>query len=144
MYIGVAIQGSVIAVGFVYDNGDLTFPSFFPLDPEKDTNGIILDLVFIIKTITETVPFELFNDKLEGLGVTVMGQLDDKNERIIKCENRGLEKINLRERLGRNFEIDVWVDSADVAAQHAAEEIKGHDEQSAAIVAAGLLGRGVR
>lgn len=144
MFIGVAVRGSVIAVGFVHDNGNLTFPSSFPLNLEEDVNGIILDLVFIIKTITETVPFELFNDQLDGIGITIQGRLDDKNERIAECVNRGLEKINLRERLQRNFEIDVWVDSEDVAVRAAAEEIKDKDEQSAAIVAAGFLCRGVR
>lgn len=141
MYIGVAVRGAVLALGFVYNDGKLTFPSFFPLDPENDANDIILDLVFTIKTIAETVPFELFNDQLEGIGVTVLGQLDQKNEKIVECENRGLMKINLRERLQRNFEIDVWVDSADAAMQAAAKEIEGFDEQSAAIIAAGLLGR---
>lgn len=144
MYIGVAVQGSVIAVGFVYDNGELTFPSFFPVDPEKGVDAIVLDLVFTVKTIAETVPFELFNDNLEGVGVTVLGCLDDKNEVILECENRGLEKINLRERLQRNFEVDIWVGSAQVAAQNAAKEIEGRDGPSAAIIAAGLLCRGAR
>ena len=141
MYIGAAIRGPVIAVGFVYENGDLAFPSFFPLDPGKEADGIILDLVFTIKTIAETVPFELFNDKLEGIGVTVIGGLDDKNEQIIECENPGLKKINLRERLQRNFEIDVRVESADTAARAVGKEIRGRDERSASIIAAGLLCR---
>ena len=52
MYIGVAIQGSIIGLGFVYDDGRLTFPSFFPLDPENNADKIILDVVFNIKTST--------------------------------------------------------------------------------------------
>lgn len=139
MYIGVAVRGPVIALGFVHEDGKLTFPSFFPLDMGNDANGIILDLVFTIKTIAETVPFELFNDQLEGIGVTVLGSLDDKNEKIVDCENQGLKKINLRERLQRNFEIDILVDSEDVARLAAAGEIEDADEQSAAIIAAGLL-----
>ncbi len=144
MYIGVAIQGSIIGLGFVYDDGRLTFPSFFPLDPENDADEIILDLVFNIKTIAETVPLSLFNDQIEGIGVTIEGCLDDKNERIVECENRGVKKINLRERLQRNFEVDVRVDSADVAMRAVAREIESSAEQSAAIIAAGLLCRQAR
>lgn len=142
MYIGVAVRGPAIALGFVHEDGKLTFPSLFPLDMGNDANGIILDLVFTIKTIAETVPFELFNDQLEGIGVTVLGSLDDKNEKIVECENQGLKKINLRERLQRNFEIDILVDSEDVARLAAAGKIEDADEQSAAIIAAGLLCRG--
>ncbi len=86
----------------------------------------------------------LFNDQIEGIGVTIEGCLDDKNERIVECENHGLKKINLRERLKRNFEVDVWVDSADVAMRAVAKKIEGHAEQSAAIIVAGLLCRKAR
>lgn len=144
MYIGVALLGPVIAVGFVHEDGKLTFPSSFPLDLDMDANSIILDLVFTVKTIAETVPFELFNDKLDGIGVAVLGYFDDEGERIIECENRGLKNINLRERLQRNFEIDVWVNSVDVAMRAVTKEIEGHDRQSAAIISAGLLCKGKR
>ncbi|MDR1193834.1 MAG: hypothetical protein LBK98_06705 [Peptococcaceae bacterium] len=139
MYIGVAVRGNLVSIGFVADDGEVSFPSTFPIDPEIDSNSIILDLIFNIKTIAETVPLELFNQTLDGVGVSIIGSLDEKNERILECANGGLENIKLRERLERNFDIDVFVGSADMARQYAAGEIVGRSEQEAAIIAAGLL-----
>jgi predicted NBD/HSP70 family sugar kinase len=138
MYIGVAIRSSSIALGFVEDTGKLGFHNSFPLLPEEGADSIILDLVFSIKTIAETVPLELFNVTLDAIGLTIIGTLD-KEGRIAGCVIKSLENIDLRETLQKNFNIDVFVASADDALQMAHKEVEGHGEQSAAIIAAGLL-----
>jgi predicted NBD/HSP70 family sugar kinase len=139
MYIGVAVRNSSIALGFVDYEGKLDLQSCFPLLPEEGADNVILDLVFSIKTISETVPMELFNVTLDAIGVTIIGTLDKGEGRIVDCVIKSLANIDLRETLQKNFHIDVFVASADEALQMAQREVEGRDEQSAAIIAAGLL-----
>ncbi|MDR0649099.1 MAG: hypothetical protein LBF92_07160 [Synergistaceae bacterium] len=139
MYIGVAVRDSSIALGFVDDEGNLNFSNSFPLLPEEGADTVVMDLLFSIKAISETIPMELFDIRLKAIGVTIIGSLDKERGRIVKCVIKSLENIDLRETLQKNFSIDVFLASADDALQMAKKEVEGRDERSSAIIAAGLI-----
>lgn len=139
MYIGVDIAGPVISIGLVSEGGDLSFPSTFPVDPEMDGEAVIIDLIYSIKTIAETVPIELFNDNLEAIGVAIEGKIDEDSDIILECTNCGLERIDLKRRLQRSFEIPINVNTGDTAKELAKAEIEARPRQNPRIIAAGLI-----
>ena len=139
MYIGVDIFGPKISIGLVGENGSLSFPSSFPVDPETDCETVVIDLIFSIKTITETVPMELFNDYPEAIGITIHGTIDEDTGVILDCENCSLERVNLKKRLQRNFEIPIHIGSHDNAMAQAAKDIGAQTMVNASVIAAGLV-----
>jgi hypothetical protein len=144
MFIGAHVEESRIIIGLISRNGDLSFPSVFAVNPDADSDAVILDLIYIIKTIAETVPVMLVNENLSGIGITVNGVFDEKNGMIIERADHGMENIRLEERLQRNFEIDVFVGGAARAKELAAVEIANRTDRDAKIVAAGMLCKYIR
>jgi glucokinase len=139
MYVGLHVGKSQIEIGLVSDRGDVSFPSTFPVEPDADSERVIIDIIYNIKTVSEEVPIELFNNHLTGIGITIDGVLDEENEQIVECVNRNLINIRLRERLQRNFDIDVFVRSSEDAKTLASKEIAAKTGRQAEIAAAGLL-----
>jgi hypothetical protein len=143
VFIGAHVGRSQIIIGMVSENGELTFPSVFTVSPEADSDAIILDIVYIIKTIAETVPVMLVNEELAGIGITIDGVFDRESGKIAECADHGLENIRLEERLQRNFTIDVIVSGAERAKSMAASEIANRTERDAGIIAAAMLCRNI-
>lgn len=130
MFIGIDVRDTKIAMGLVNDKGELSFASTFPIDSEQDPDKIILDIIFVIKNISETIPLELFNDRLVGIGICIQETLG--------------ENLSLQETVQRHFQIPVLVESLTVATDSVENEIgtlKGNIT-NARIIAAALLCKG--
>jgi predicted NBD/HSP70 family sugar kinase len=139
MYLGVNVSSTHISLGFVGENGNVSHPSSFPVDPEMDGETILLDLIYSIKTMAETVPVNLFNNSLDAVGVTIQGEIDEYSGIVLECVNCGLERINLKLRLQKSFEIPINVNTDANAIKLAQAEITAHPRQNPSVIAAGLI-----
>lgn len=139
MYVGVDVRDTKIAIGLVSDKGAVSFQSSLPIDPQKNPETVILDIIYIIKSISETVPLELFNDRLSGIGIGIPDTLDKDNEDIIQCINPGLKSISQKEMIQRHFDIPIFVENHKAAEALAANEIAALKGNNAGIVAAAML-----
>lgn len=127
MFIGIDVRDTKIAMGLVNDGGELSFENMFSIDSEQDLDKLILDIIFIIKNISDTIPLELFNDRLLGIGICIQETLD---------KNSSLQEI-----VQGHFQIPVFVERFTVAADSVEDEIgtlKGNIS-NARIIAAALL-----
>jgi glucokinase len=139
MYVGVDVQDTKIAIGLVSDKGAVSFQSSLPINPEKNSDAVMLDIIYIIKTISETVPLELFNDRLLGIGLGIQDNLDKESGNLVQCTNPGSRNISQKEIIERHFEIPVYVENHKAAETLAANEVKAHKGNDAGIIAAGML-----
>ena len=130
MFIGIDVRETKIAMGLVNDKGELSFESTFPIDSQQGLDKLILDIIFVIKNISETIPLELFNDRLLGIGICIQEILGENSP--------------LREIVQRHFHIPVFVESLTVAtdsAENGIGTIKGNIS-SEGIIAAAFLCKG--
>lgn len=121
MYIGIAV-GDEIKLGLVNDDGETSFESTFPIEASQNIEKLMLDLIYTVKSISETVPLELFNERITGIGISIRDIFEEKNDYIQKT-------------IQRYFDIPVIVNTLTNAL-----ESTGIDNQG--IIAAGLLCKG--
>jgi glucokinase len=115
MYIGVDVGTTKITLGFVSENGEASFPSNLPMNRAQTTDSLILDLIYMIKTIAETVPLALYNFKLMGIGIGVPGLIDKNSGTLISSPNIGWKNVQLKETLERHFTVPVVVENDSAA-----------------------------
>lgn len=97
MFVGIDVKDTRIGMGLVNDKGELSFESTFPVDSGQDPNKIMLDIIYVVKSISETVPLELFNERISGIGIGV--------------QDAFMENASLQETIQRYFDIPVFVES---------------------------------
>lgn len=139
MYVGVDVRDTKIAIGLVNDNGRVSFQSSLAIDPDKNSEGVILDIVYIIKSISEAVPLELFNDRLLGIGIGILDTLDKNSGNIIPCADSRLGSISQEEMIQRHFEIPIFVENHAAAKALASNELGDLKGPEAGIVTAAML-----
>jgi len=120
MFVGIDVRDTKIGMGLVSDKGELSFQSTFPIDSEQDFDKVTLDIIFVVKSISETVPLELFNDNISGIGICTQHTLD---------KNSAMQVI-----IQGYFDVPVFVENIAVDMVLADNEIN-----NAGIIAAGLL-----
>lgn len=127
MFIGIDVRDAKIAVGLVNDKGELSFENMFPIDTGESLENLMLDLVFIIKNISETIPLELFNDRLLGIGICIQETLDENNI--------------MQEVVQEHFQIPVYVERFTVDTDSVENKIETTKEYiiNERIIAAALL-----
>lgn len=133
MFIGIDVVDTKIAIGLVNNRGELSFESTFPIDFEQDSEKFVLDLIYVIKSISETIPLELFNDRLLGIGIGIRNT-SDKNSGISKLGNGPLQEI-----IQQYFNIPVFAESFEAAKDLAEPEmgtLKGEINKHGIIAAA--------
>ena len=127
MFIGIDVRDTKIAVGLVNDKEQLSFDNMFPNDSEKSLDTLMLDIIFIIKNISDTIPLELFNDRLLGIGICIQETLDKD----------GI----LQEVVQGHFQIPVFVERLTVTTDESEDETGTLkvNISNARIIAAALL-----
>jgi predicted NBD/HSP70 family sugar kinase len=116
MFVGIDVKDTRIGMGLVNDKGELSFESTFPVDSGQDPDKVMLDIIYVVKSISETVPLELFNDRISGIGIGI--------------HDAFMENSSLQETIQRYFDIPVFVES-----------VQGKVKNEG-IIAAGLLCNG--
>lgn len=139
MYVGVDIKETEVAVGLVNDQGKVAFHSSLSIEPGKDPDAIVMDIIFIIKSLAETVPLELFNDRLQGIGIAIPDAIDKNSGSIIGQARPRLQNDSHREKLERHFNLPVYIDNREAAAVLAVKEIQGSQGIFPGIIGAALL-----
>ncbi|MEL7622441.1 MAG: ROK family protein [Clostridiales bacterium] len=139
MYVGVDIKETEVAIGLVSEGGKVAFHSFLPVAPEKDPDTIVMEIIFIIKSLAETVPLELFNDRIQGIGIAIADDIDKSSGSIIGQVRLRLPNDSHREKLERHFNLPVYIDNRGAAAALAGNEIKDFQGIFSGIIAAALL-----
>jgi len=128
MYIGIDVRDTKMGIGIVDDKGVLSFDNIFPIDPELGVDKLMLDIIYIAKNISETVPLELFNDRITGIGI---------------CTKNTLEKnISMQLIIQQYFDVPVFVESQEAAMVLVENEIgtlKGNIINNEGVIVAGLL-----
>lgn len=139
MYVGVDVRDTSITIGFVNDRGVVSFHNSLQVDPEKDTEAAILDIIYVIKTMSETVPLELFNDRLLGIGIGIPDTLNKDDNNILVRGNADLKRTTHREIIERYFDTPIYIENHSTAEKLAAAELSAAKGKNAGVVAAALL-----
>lgn len=139
MYVGVDVRDTKIAIGLVSDKGVVSFQNSLSVDPKGNLEAVILDIIYVIKTMSETIPLELFNDRLVGIGIGIQDTVDKDSENIVQCNDPGFKSISQREILQRHFDIPIFVENHKAAEVLASNEIGALNGNNAGIVAAAML-----
>ena len=139
MYIGVDVKDTKISIGLVNDKGAVSFQSFLPVDPKNDPDSVIMEIIFIIKSLSESVPLELFNDRPTGIGIGIQDNLDKDSGIIVQCANPEFKSISQREMIERHFDLPVYIDNHTAAEALAVNEIGADKGNAAGIIAAAML-----
>jgi len=97
MFVGIHVKNTRIGMGLVNEKGKSSFESTFPVDSDQDPDKIMLDIIYVVKSISETVPLELFNERITGIGIGV--------------QDAFIENASLQETIQRYFDIPVFVEN---------------------------------
>ena len=127
MFIGIDVGDTKMGIGLVNDKGELSFDNTFPIDSDQNLEKLMLDIIYIAKNISETVPLELFNDRITGIGICIEDILDKKS--------------STQSIVQQYFDVPVFVESLEAAMELAEDKIgkfKGNIN-NVGIIAAGLL-----
>ncbi len=139
MYVGVDIKETMVAIGLVSDQGKVAFHSSLSVDAQKNPDAIVMEIIFIIKSLSETVPLELFNDQLQGIGIGIADDIDKNSGNIIRHTGCQFPNDSQRDKIERHFNLPVYVDNHKEAATLAANEMQGPHGDFSGIIAAAML-----
>lgn len=139
MFIGVDVRDTNITIGFVNDRGLVSFQNTLQVDQEKDPETAILDIIYVIKTMSETVPLELFNDRILGIGIGIPDILNKDDNNILLHKKPSTGRTSQKELIQRHFDTPVYIENHSTAEKLAAAEISATNGKNAGVVAAALL-----
>jgi glucokinase len=141
MKIGVDVGGSHIGLGLVNKEGELI------LKKEKDYEKIEEDMSYIVLETIVSLTREILKEnsirkeKIESIGIAFPGTVSETS--VIKAENLGIKNLEVVTKLGKEFNIPIYIENDAKCAAIAEKKfgsLKEYDDALFLIIGTGVGG----
>ncbi len=141
MKIGIDVGGSHIGLGILGSNNELLYKNEkdYPYRREDMSNLVVKTILELIKKAIEENKLNL--SKLESIGVAIPGTVSEGT--IVRAENLGIENLNLKKEIKKEFDIPIFLQNDANCAAIAEQKLgslKGYDDSIFLIIGTGVGG----
>ncbi len=106
--IGVDLSDYTVMYAVVDANLEVAYCDRLVMNPDEDIEENLLHLAKTLKRVFEKSEYK---DKIVGIGLGVSGVYDDKEDRVLTSEIRGIETVRIKNLFSSILDLPIWIEN---------------------------------